>query len=686
MNESAGAVISERHTEFDRRAGVSRLARRSGRRSSRSLRSPRPLRRPSMVPLFLSAVLSLTAVAVADRAEQRLVAPTVTPATASLDADARGDCLRSRQRISQPDPAHLRRAPRRRDGPHVHRWVRRDLHRSRTIRSSNSAPPRSATSTCPASSRCSPRATPRSPRTGATSPSGIAAAGDGIEHGYTVDEPVSAGDDLTVTIDVVDGEPTLVDSQNVAIERAEGGIVWYRGVFAFDARGADLQAEMAVVDGDIELRVDTAGAEYPITIDPTISELQKLVTLTDAAGDRFGESVAIDGVPGDMTIVVGAVGADGEQGAAYVFRNEGSFSGILWVQVAKLLPPTPGDRQFGWDVDVRGDVVVVGAPGDDANGRRRGRGLCVRTSRPIRAVAADLGRLPVRPVGRQPLWRHRRGHRLRRRRLRVLRRPDRPVPPGRCTGFPELGRRSVGVPALGQRLADQHRRCPRSHGHRAGSTVPRLPVTNSGTPSPERTPARTSSWALPVTTTSSASTPVGPSTSSGTARPCLLRSCLTSRHTNPTATPGPLSKWNSTRRVTRGCSAGSQSTPGSRTVPSRATRTRGGTCFLRSAPQTQGCFSATERFAIYPGAARRSRGTHVLHGDHLADGSASDAGRALYRPVLPDEDPAYNQLGSGLGVLASGECRRQVGLRRRCHRRHVRHRRSGQRRSGHRCR
>ena len=54
---------------------------------------------------------------------------------------------------------------------------------------------------------------------------------------------------------------------------------------------------MAVVDGDIELRVDTAGAEYPITIDPTISELQKLVTLTDAAGDRFGESVAIDGVP-----------------------------------------------------------------------------------------------------------------------------------------------------------------------------------------------------------------------------------------------------------------------------------------------------------------------------------------------------------------------------------------------------
>ena len=65
-----------------------------------------------------------------------------------------------------------------------------------------------------------------------------------------------------------------------------------------------------------------------------------------------------------MTIVVGAVGDDGEQGAAYVFHDDGS----VWVQVAKLSPPTPGDRQFGWDVDVRGDVVVVGAPGDDANG------------------------------------------------------------------------------------------------------------------------------------------------------------------------------------------------------------------------------------------------------------------------------------------------------------------------------
>ena len=40
----------------------------------------------------------------------------------------------------------------------------------------------------------------------------------------------------------------------------------------------------------------------------------------------------------------------------------------------------------------------------------------------------------------------------------------------------------------------------------------------------------------------------------------------------------------------------------------------------------------------------------MLHGDPLADGSASDSGRAIFRTVLPDEPPAYNQLDSGTNV------------------------------------
>ena len=194
---------------------------------------------------------------------------------------------------------------------------------------------------------------------------------EGIEHGYTIDEPVSNSDDLTVTVAVTDGVPALVDDDTVAITRPSASVVWYRGLVAFDADGTDLPATMAVVDGTIELQVDVSGASYPITIDPVISETQTLLAVPDAAGDRFGESLAIDGVPGDMTIVVGAVGDDsvgGEQGAAYIFHNDGTG----WIQEAKLVPSTLGDRQFGWDVDVRGDVVVVGAPADDENGTNAG--------------------------------------------------------------------------------------------------------------------------------------------------------------------------------------------------------------------------------------------------------------------------------------------------------------------------
>ena len=97
---------------------------------------------------------------------------------------------------------------------------------------------------------------------------------DGVEHGYTLDEPVSASDDLTVTVDVAMGTPMLVEADTVAIERADSSTLWYRGLIAFDADGVDLPAEMAVADGAIELRVDTAGAQYPITIDPIITDAQ----------------------------------------------------------------------------------------------------------------------------------------------------------------------------------------------------------------------------------------------------------------------------------------------------------------------------------------------------------------------------------------------------------------------------
>ncbi|HSM67889.1 MAG TPA: FG-GAP repeat protein, partial [Ilumatobacteraceae bacterium] len=127
---------------------------------------------------------------------------------------------------------------------------------------------------------------------------------DGIEHGYTIDAPISATDDLTVTVAVADGTPTLVGADTVSISRPGSTPLWYRGLIAFDANGTDLPAEMGVVDGDIELRVDTAGAVYPVTIDPVIADAQvvRVTPITQVvdsarAGNLLGGIEAVSSCP-----------------------------------------------------------------------------------------------------------------------------------------------------------------------------------------------------------------------------------------------------------------------------------------------------------------------------------------------------------------------------------------------------
>ena len=78
---------------------------------------------------------------------------------------------------------------------------------------------------------------------------------------------------------------------------------------------------------------------------------------------QFGDSVAAS----SGTIVVGAP-LDGP-GAAFVFRQ---VNGV-WQEVAELAPLDPKQFQgFGSSVDVRDDLIVVAARGDDATGDRSG--------------------------------------------------------------------------------------------------------------------------------------------------------------------------------------------------------------------------------------------------------------------------------------------------------------------------
>jgi len=141
-------------------------------------------------------------------------------------------------------------------------------------------------------------------------------------------------------------------------------VLAYRGLTAWDASGRALPARLQVQGGELRLHVEDAGARYPLLVDPFV-EQAKLTASDGAAADNFGFSVAISG----DTVVVGApfddIRANRGQGSAYVFvKPGGGWAGAL-TESAKLIASdgAAGDN-FGFSVAISGDTVVVGASGD----------------------------------------------------------------------------------------------------------------------------------------------------------------------------------------------------------------------------------------------------------------------------------------------------------------------------------
>ena len=98
------------------------------------------------------------------------------------------------------------------------------------------------------------------------------------------------------------------------------------------------------------------------------SQQAKLIPSDGVGSGFFGESVSISG----DRVVVGAKrnnGGAGRSGSAYVFRR----SGTVWSQEAKLTASDAATGDFfGFSVAISGDMVVVGATGDDDAGDRSG--------------------------------------------------------------------------------------------------------------------------------------------------------------------------------------------------------------------------------------------------------------------------------------------------------------------------
>jgi hypothetical protein len=143
----------------------------------------------------------------------------------------------------------------------------------------------------------------------------------GLEQGFTVAAPPRATGrtarqrPLTIALAVSGNAGARLGAGGVVFGRPGHGLA-YRDLVVSDARGRPLHAWLSLRPGTLMLHASTAGARYPLTVDPTFQQLAKLTASDGAGGDALGSAVAISG----DTVVVGApsasVGANGSQGAA----------------------------------------------------------------------------------------------------------------------------------------------------------------------------------------------------------------------------------------------------------------------------------------------------------------------------------------------------------------------------------
>lgn len=178
----------------------------------------------------------------------------------------------------------------------------------------------------------------------------------GLEHGWTVTQSPQGSGPLMLELD------TGRTPDEAGADRMAWAGLAYRGLVAVDGVGQRLPSTWRQEGARLRIEIDDRGATYPILVDPWLQQ-DTLLAADGSAGALFGIAVAISG----DTALIGAknatVGGNLEQGAAYVFVNEAG----VWTEQAKLVADDGAIKDFfGGDVlGISGDTAVVGAGGAD---------------------------------------------------------------------------------------------------------------------------------------------------------------------------------------------------------------------------------------------------------------------------------------------------------------------------------
>jgi hypothetical protein len=201
-----------------------------------------------------------------------------------------------------------------------------------------------------------------------------AQAGD--EFGFDV---ALSGDLLVVGVPFDDDQGTNSGSAHLFQRASSTGFQHVAKLLAPQGAAFDLLGWAVAVDGarcavssqnDDSVGLDT-GAVL-LFEDDAVTGWNQVATLhaqPASTADRFGFDVAIDG----DVVAVGAIGNDDaalEGGAGYVFERAANGT---WPQTAVLVPPSLGpDDAFGLRVDVRGERVALSSSEDGVQGFRAG--------------------------------------------------------------------------------------------------------------------------------------------------------------------------------------------------------------------------------------------------------------------------------------------------------------------------
>jgi len=173
-------------------------------------------------------------------------------------------------------------------------------------------------------------------------------------------------------------------SGSAYVFRLSGGLwVEEQRLVSSDGETGDFFGHIVCVSGDVAVigaygdddDGHESGSAYVFRYDgDSWLEEQKLTASDAAAFDHFGVSVAVSG---DL-VVVGASGDDDggfDSGSAYVFR----YDGESWVEEQKLTASdTALGDEFGNSVSVFGDIAVVGAWRSDVAGSQSGSAYVFR--------------------------------------------------------------------------------------------------------------------------------------------------------------------------------------------------------------------------------------------------------------------------------------------------------------------